>query len=55
MRTAPVPDPDGAERDRHPSLADTAGYGAVAADRVAARAGAGHFSQAALAEFKSRG
>ncbi|HET7463342.1 MAG TPA: hypothetical protein VFJ82_18970 [Longimicrobium sp.] len=33
-------------------LAEGAGYGAVAAERAATRVGAGHFSQAALAEFK---
>jgi len=45
MPTAPAPDQNGADRDRHPLLAEGAGYGAVAADRAAARAGVGHFSQ----------
>lgn len=54
MLTTPTPDPGSPDRVPHPSLTEGTGYGVVAADQAAARAGVSHFSQAALTEFKAR-
>jgi histone H3/H4 len=54
MLAAPTPGPDGADPAHHATLEDAARYGVPAAERAAARTGAGRFSQAALAEFKAR-